>query len=89
MSQRRREFGIRVALGASKPVILSVGLGLGVFGAAMLARLLMGSFYGLSPYDPPAFLFVICFVGTAALASMYGPAKRAAEIDPAAYLREE
>lgn len=100
VSQRRREFGIRVALGASKPVILrmvfrqgfrivAVGLGLGMLGAATLARFLMGSFYGLSPYDPPAFLFVLCFVGAAAMASMYGPAKRAAEVDPAAYLREE
>lgn len=100
VGQRRREFGIRVALGASKPIILrmvfrqgfrivAMGLGLGLVGAATLAQVLMGSFYGLSPYDPPAFLFVICFVGTAALASMYGPAKRAAEIDPAAYLREE
>jgi hypothetical protein len=100
VGQRRREFGIRVALGASKPIILrmvfrqgfrivAMGLGLGLAGAATLAQVLMGSFYGLSPYDPPAFLFVICFVGTAALASMYGPAKRAAEIDPAAYLREE
>lgn len=100
VGQRRREFGIRVALGASKTVILkmvfgqgfrivAVGLGVGMLGSATLARLLMGSFYGLSPYDPPAFLFVMCFVGTAGLASMYGPAKRAAEVDPAAYLREE
>ncbi|MGC4049773.1 MAG: ADOP family duplicated permease [Paludibaculum sp.] len=100
VSQRSREFGIRVALGADKRAIVgivyrrgfgTVGLGLvmGLSGGALLARLLMGSFYGLSPYDPPAFLFVISFVGAAALASMYGPARRAASVDPAAYLREE
>ncbi|MEO8371581.1 MAG: FtsX-like permease family protein [Candidatus Solibacter sp.] len=100
VSQRKREFGIRMALGAGKPAILSmvfrqgfrvvlVGLGLGWIGAVALARVLMGSFYGLSPYDPPAYIFVVGFLGAAALASMYGPANRASNVDPVASLREE
>jgi len=100
VSQRKREFGIRIALGASKAAVLSmvlrqgfrtvmVGLALGVAGAVALARVLMGSFYGLSPYDPAAFLFVVCFLGAAALLSMFGPASRAVRVDPAISLREE
>jgi ABC-type antimicrobial peptide transport system permease subunit len=100
VGQRKREFGIRMALGASKPSILALvfrqglrviltGLGIGLLGAIALARVLMNSFYGLSPYDPLAFLFVLAFVGTAAFASMYGPANRAAKVDPVASLREE
>lgn len=100
VNQRRREFGIRVALGANRIAIVSLvfrqgfravlsGLGLGLAGSVGLARVLMGSFYGLSSYDPPAFLFVVGFVGMAALASMYGPASRAAKTNPVDYLREE
>jgi len=100
VSQRKREFGIRMALGAGKAAVFSmvlrqgfrtvvVGLALGVAGAVALARVLMGSFYGLSPYDPAAFLFVVCFLGAAALLSMFGPASRAVRVDPAISLREE
>jgi len=43
---------------------------------------MMGSFYGLSPYDPGALLFVVAFLGVAAMTAMYGPASRAIRVDP-------
>jgi predicted permease len=98
--QRTREFGIRMALGATRGAslamvfrqgtrVVGVGLAIGWIGAVALGRLLMGSFYGVRPYDPASLAFAVVFLGTAALAAMYGLASRAAKIDPIASLRQD
>ncbi|MES1261781.1 MAG: ABC transporter permease [Acidobacteriota bacterium] len=100
VSQRRNEFGIRIALGATRSHILTMvfaqgfrvvsgGLLAGVAVSVMAARFLMSSFYGLSPYDPAALLFVTGFLAIVVLAAMYRPARLATRVDPAVSLRNE
>jgi ABC-type antimicrobial peptide transport system permease subunit len=100
VSQRRREIGIRVALGASRAQVqrLFVGRGVvlgatgvlcGTLGAALLTRLLGSLLFGTSPLDPATFGVVsVGLVGIAALAS-YVPAHGATRVDPAQTLRGE
>jgi ABC-type antimicrobial peptide transport system permease subunit len=100
VSRRTREIGLRMAMGASRETILGgilrdalrlslPGLALGALlagGAAVASR---AQFFGLSPWDPPAFLGAgtVLFL-VILLASLY-PARRAAGIDPMQALREE
>lgn len=100
VSQRRREIGIRVALGARRNdvtgMVLKQGLRLaalgallGLAGAALLGRLVQSLLYDVSALDPVAFTVVpAVLVGVAALA-VYIPARRAARGDPVAALRAE
>jgi predicted permease len=100
VAQRKREIGIRFALGADRGSVLrlvlreglglaGVGMGLGLVGAAGAARLVRGMLYDLSPLDPVAFLGVSAvLVGVAALA-VYLPARRAAGLEPMRVLRSE
>lgn len=100
VKQRRREIGIRSALGAAPSDLLrsvmlrglllaSVGVILGAFLSLAASRVLASLLYGMKPVDPLAFLtagFLLLFV--AALASLI-PARRAAALDPLTVLREE
>ncbi|MEP7270251.1 MAG: ABC transporter permease [Acidobacteriota bacterium] len=100
VSQRTRELGIRVALGAGRRdilklvmrrgVILAVsGLGLGLVLALTTTRLLTSMLYGVSPTDPSMFAGLAGLLGGVALLSCYLPARRATAVDPLIALRDE
>jgi putative ABC transport system permease protein len=100
VGERRREMGIRIALGASRSSVMrlvlrravwlaAIGAALGIAGALVATRSLRQWLYGVSPTDPATFLIVpILFLGVAALASS-APALRATRADPASTLRED
>ena len=100
VSQRTRELGIRMALGAPRAgvlglvlreslVLTALGLGLGLLGAAALTRTLESMLFELTPLDPPTFAGIaVLFVLFAGLAA-YVPARRATLIDPLVALRTE
>jgi predicted permease len=100
VSQRRREIGIRMALGAKKSelvwmfvrsalVLTGVGMAIGLGAAAALMRLMRTLLFGISPLDPLTFVAVpITLVAAAALAS-YLPARRTTAVDPVEALRAE
>jgi putative ABC transport system permease protein len=99
-NQRRREVGIRVALGAQPRQVIelvvlkhglapvAVGIVAGLAAAIAAARLLTARLYGISPVDPVVYASVTgLLVFTAILASAV-PARRAATVDPVIALRE-
>jgi putative ABC transport system permease protein len=100
VSQRTRELGIRIALGAQRErvVRLVIGQGLtltlvgivfGVVGAYALTRLIASLLFGVTSADPLTFTVVgILFMAVACLAS-YLPARRAAAVDPIIAMRAE
>jgi len=100
VSQRTREIGVRIALGASAQtvtsMVLRLGMALAVIGVAAglaaaygLTRLMTGLLYGVSAVDPITFAVVaLCLTGVALLAS-YLPARRASRVDPMEALRVE
>lgn len=100
VSQRTRELGIRVALGADRSSVLQLVLGeglrlavigtvIGMIGALATARLVRGLLYSTSAIDPIAFTVVpATLLGVAALA-VYLPARRAARVDPIGALKSE
>jgi macrolide transport system ATP-binding/permease protein len=100
MSRRTRDFGIRIALGASQRQIveavlkegllitaigLAVGFALNVAGAKALGSLL----YGITATDWPTYLGVLALLSVVSLVACYLPARRAARIDPMQALRQE
>jgi len=100
VSQRTREIGIRMALGAERRALLgmfvrhglvlaSVGAACGLVAAAGLTRLMGSLLFGVGPADPATFAAVAAgLVGAAVLAS-YVPARRATAVDPVEALRAE
>jgi predicted permease len=100
VSQRTREIGIRMALGAEKSAVVrlvvgqsalltGLGVGLGMLGAVPLPNLLGSMFNGL-PADPkPILVIVPVMVALVALAASYVPARRAMRVDPMTALRYE
>ena len=100
VEQRRREFGIRTALGAQRTQLLTmimgqglwpVGLGLaaGLVAALMGGRLLQDFVFGITPLDPLTFVAVIVVVALAATLACYIPAQRAVKTEPAVVLHYE
>jgi putative ABC transport system permease protein len=100
VSQRTREIGIRMALGAQQTNLLSlvvrqattlalVGLAIGMVAAYGLTRLLGSMLFGVQPTDPMTFGFVSIFLAIVALVASYIPARRASRVDPLVALRYE
>ncbi len=100
VTQRTREFGVRMALGATRPavmamvlrqglVLVGVGLALGVLGAAVAGRVLSAYLYQTTPRDPLIIAgVVVAFLAAATLACL-APARRATTVDPLIALRTE
>ncbi len=100
VSQRSREFGIRIALGATSQdvtrlvvrsgVWLTVaGLVAGGVGAVFAARVVQSLLFDVAPLDPVAFLTACLALGGTAVAASWIPARRAARTDPAVTMRAE
>jgi putative ABC transport system permease protein len=100
VSQRIREFGIRMAVGASSDAVLrlvlgqaaklvSIGICLGLVGATLLARLIASQLYGVAPFDAATLASVSLLLAVVALLASYIPARRAARADPMVSLRYE
>ncbi len=100
VSQRTREIGVRVALGAQRTNVLrlivghgallaAVGIGIGLAGALGVTRFLRSMLYGVSPFDPVSFVVVTLVLSGIAFLASYLPARRAARVDPIEALRQE
>jgi predicted permease len=100
VEERRREIGIRLALGASRRQVIAamvtstrwaVGAGVvGGFGLSLLAALGLREFlFGLSPIDPPSYLTVSAILVVAAVVATAIPVRRALRVNPAVTLKTE
>jgi predicted permease len=100
VSNRTREIGIRLALGAQRTDVLRSVLGegaklslagilLGLAGAFAVMRVLSGELYGVGAADPLTFCSVAILVAVVALTACYVPARRAMRVDPVVALRYE
>jgi predicted permease len=100
VSQRRREIGIRLALGAQGGelthmfvrhglVLAVIGVVIGIGAAAGLARLMKSLLFGISPLDPVTYVAVPLILAMAAIVASYLPARRAAAVDPVQALKLE
>jgi predicted permease len=100
VTQRTREIGVRIALGAewrdvlmlilkSGMSLVVLGLAIGLAGALALTRLMSTLLFEVSPSDPLTFLAVVFSVIFAALLACYIPARRATKVDPLIALRYE
>ena len=99
-TQRTREIGIRMALGADRTSVLRmmfsevgrlllISLVLAVPLALACGRLLSNQLFGVSNYDPITLLSVVCIISAVALAASFLPVRRAAGVDPMKALRYE
>jgi predicted permease len=100
VSQRTREIGVRMALGASRQnvfaliigdgaVLAAVGILCGVLGAVAVTRVLTSFLYNVSATDPVSFVGTAAFLAFVALLASYIPARRATSVDPMIALRAE
>jgi len=100
VGQRTHEFGIRMALGAQQFQLLlmvlgqsiglpAAGLSIGVAGALILTRLMRSLLFGISPTDGLTLSSMAAILLLVALVATYIPARRAAQVDPMAALRNE
>jgi putative ABC transport system permease protein len=100
VSQRTREIGTRMALGAGRQDVLklvlkggialaSIGIALGMAGAYLLTRLMTTLLYEVTPTDPATFALVPAALLIVAIVACYLPARRAAAVDPMIALRTE
>jgi ABC-type antimicrobial peptide transport system permease subunit len=100
VSRRRREIGIRMALGATRGSVLGLvlrgglswagaGIAAGLIGALFLTRVMRGLLYGVAPHDPWTFAAVALVLLSIAAGASAVPALRAARVDPLDALKTE
>jgi predicted permease len=100
VSRRKREIGIRIAIGASRPqvmrlvlirtfVLLAVGTVLGILAALAVGGQFSPILYGVSPRDPATFALAALLMAAIAFTAAWLPARRATLIEPSSALREE
>jgi hypothetical protein len=100
VSQRKREIGIRLALGAQQKslkrnfvrqglLLTSVGVAIGIAAAVPLTRFMSSQLFRIQPLDPLTFAAVTLLLSIAAASASYIPARRASAVDPATTLRAE
>jgi putative ABC transport system permease protein len=100
VAQRKREVGIRLALGAAprdvKAMVVgrtvravAIGCAIGAAAAVPMMRMLQGSLFGVTPGDPRAYLVAATILLLTALGASYVPARWAARVDPIATLRND
>jgi len=100
VTQRTREIGIRMALGAQQAHVLKMVIGhgsrltaagvvLGAGGAFALTRFLKSLLFGVTTKDPATFISVVLVLTLVALAACYIPARRAMRVEPMVALRDE
>lgn len=100
VQQRRREFGVRMALGASMRNVLTlvardaakliaVGAAAGLLLAAALSRTLSAFLFGVQPLDPVSFIGAAMLLAVTASVAIVAPAMRAARVDPVTAIREQ
>ncbi len=100
VTQRTREMGIRMALGAARGdvlrmvvgqgmVLVAVGIVIGVAAALGLSQLMATQLYGISPHDSLTYAGISLILGLAALLACFVPARRATQVDPLVALRYE
>jgi len=100
VSQRSRDIGVRVALGASARAISGLvmrqgmtpailGLSVGLLASVAIGRVIESMLFGISPRDLATYATVITLIVAGALAACLLPARRAASVDPAVTLRTE
>jgi ABC-type antimicrobial peptide transport system permease subunit len=99
-SQRTREIGIRMALGAPRGsilrlvvrqavVLVGIGIGLGLVAAFALTRVMASLLFGIRATDGLTFGVLPAVLGAVALLASYGPARRASRVDPIVAVRSD
>jgi putative ABC transport system permease protein len=100
VTQRTREIGIRMALGAGQQQVLGMvvgqamrltmlGCGIGLAAAYALTRFMAALLLGVSPTDPPTYIVVALILAVSGIAAAWVPAFRASRVDPMVALRYE
>ena len=100
VTQRQREIGVRMALGAQPAgiqrmilgqggMLAALGLAIGVALSMMLGQLLSKVLFAVSPFDLPTLLAVPLVLGAATVAASWLPARRAMRLDPVAVIRQD
>jgi predicted permease len=100
VTERTQEIGVRVALGSTPSGVMQlvmrggarlgvIGLGLGLAGAVIIARLMSALLFGLSAADPMTFVIVPLTLAVVVFVATFVPARRAVKLDPVAALRSD
>lgn len=100
VSQRTREIGVRMALGAQRGTVygmvmrqagtlMAIGVGLGIVCSVAASLLMRNLLFGVKAWDAPTLLSVAVILGFSSLAASFLPARRAASVNPADALRAE